>query len=231
MATREKFTRRELEQELKAPDPFFEAIAEAREYFDQNRTLVLAAAGGLLALVAMILGATSYYSSTRNAAATDFASAVANLEFDSPTAADASLTGLLARSNSGPYGALASLYKANLAAEAGRYEEAVLAYDRYLEAAATPYLKQVALMGKGYALERSGKQSEAAAAYDAAAALEGPYAKSALSDRARLAEKEGDKTKAVETLKKLLELEGSGAGSAVIEQRLQALQAAPASPS
>ena len=59
--------------------------------------------------------------------------------------------------------------------------------------------------------------------------MEGPYTKPALSDRARLAEKAGDKTKAIETLKKLLELEGSGAGSAAIEQRLQAVQSVPAS--
>ncbi|MBI5505631.1 MAG: tetratricopeptide repeat protein, partial [Deltaproteobacteria bacterium] len=161
MATREKFKRRDLEEELKAPDPFFEAIAEARAYFEDNRTLVVAAAGGVLAVAALLFGASSYYSSTRNAAATDFASAVANLEFDSPTAAEASLTSLGARSNTGPYQALGALYEANMAAESGRYEEAILGYDRYLESATTPYLKQVALMGKGYALERADKQADA----------------------------------------------------------------------
>ncbi len=229
MATREKFNRRELEHDLKEPDTFFETITEARDYFEENRTLVMAAGGALVALIAVVIGISSYYSATRNAAATDFANAVANLEFDSPTAADASLTSLTERSNTGAYGALGSLYKGNLAAEAGRYEEALVAYDRYLAAAATPYLTQVALMGKGYALERTGKEADAATVYDAAAAIQGPYTKPALSDRARLAEKSGDKSKAVEVLKKLLELEGSGAGSAAIEQRLLALQGSSAS--
>jgi|GEM_PF-1456307 len=229
MATREKLTRRELEQELKTPDPFFEAIADAREYLEENRNQVLAVGGAVLAAAVLIFGAAGYYSATRNAAATDFANAVANLEFDSPTAAESSLSSLTARSNTGAYGALGALYKANLAAESERYDEAVAGYDGYLASASTPYLKQVALMGKGYALERAGKEPDAAVAYDAAAAIEGPYTKPALSDRARLAEKAGDKPKAVETLRKLLELEGSGAGSAAIEQRLQALQGTPAS--
>ena len=30
-----------IQQQLKQPDPFFEAILEAREYFDRNRTKVL----------------------------------------------------------------------------------------------------------------------------------------------------------------------------------------------
>lgn len=229
MATREKLKHRDIVHDLKEPDPFFETITQARDYFDENRTQVLAIGGAVLAAAVLLIGVTGYYRSTRDAAATDFARAVANLEFDSPTAAEGSLDSLAARSNTGPYGTLGSLYKANLAAEAGRYEEALVSYDRFLDSAPTPYLKQVALMGKGYALERTGKDADAAAAYEQAAALEGPYAKPALSDRARLAEKAGDKAKAVETLKKLLELEGSGPGSSAIEQRLQALQAPPAS--
>lgn len=224
MATKEKFTRREIEQDLKGPDTFFETISEASAYFDENRTQVLAGVAAVLGVAALIFGVSSYYSSTRNAAAADFANAVANLEFDSPTAAEASLTSLSSRSNTGPYGALGKLYQGNLAAEGGREEEAVVAYNQYAPEASTPYLEQIALVGKAYALERAGKTGDAAAAYDQAAAMTGPYTKAALSDRARLAEKSGDKAKAIEALKKLLELEGSGAGSPAIEMRLQALQ-------
>jgi len=229
MATREKLKHRDLVQDLKEPDTFFETVTEARDYFEENRTKVLAIGGAVLAVAVLLIAARGYYSATRNAAATDFASAVANLEFDSPTAAEGSLDSLAARSNTGPYGSLGSLYKANLSAESGRYEEAIVQYERFLGSAPTDYLKQVALMGKGFALERAGRAPDAAGAYEQAAALDGPYTKPALSDRARLAEKAGDKAKAIETLKKLLELEGSGAGSSAVEQRLQALQSTPAS--
>jgi hypothetical protein len=82
-------------------------------------------------------------------------------------------------------------------------------------------------MGKAAALEKGGKAPEAAAALDLAAAIEGPYRTAALSDRARLAEDAGDKAVATANLQKLLEIEGSGPGAAVVEQRLQALRQAP----
>ena len=57
-----------------------------------------------------------------------------------------------------------------------------------------------------------------------AAALDGPYRRAALSDRASLAEKSGDKAAATANLQKLLEMEGSGGDSAKVERRLQALK-------
>jgi len=211
-------------QELKQPDPFFEAIAEAREYYDKNKSKVLAMGGSAVALLALVLGVSNYYASEGRRAAADFASAVSNLEFDSPTAAEADLKNVSERSNAGPYKALATLYRANIAAETGRADEAIAAYDQFLAEAPAEYLRQIGLMGKAAALEKAGKAPEAAAALDQAAGMEGPYRTAALSDRARLAEDAGDKATALASLQKLLEIVGSTGDAAQVERRIAALK-------
>jgi len=108
-------------------------------------------------------------------AASDFASAISSLEFDSPSAAEASLRDLAGRSNAGPYKTLAALYRGNLASDAGRYEEAVAAYDEFL--GRHPRLPAPDRPdGKAAALEKSAKATEAAAALDLAAAIDAPTA-------------------------------------------------------
>lgn len=211
-------------QELKQPDPFFEAIEEARAYFAKNKAKVLGMGGSAVALFALVAGLSGYYSSQGAKAAADFSSAVSNLEFDSPSAAEADLKNLSERANAGPYKALASLYRGNIASEAGRQDEAIAAYDQFLGQAPTEYLRQVGLMGKAAALEKSGKAPEAAAALDQAAAIEGPYRTAALADRARLAEAAGDKATALANLQKLLEVVGSTGDAAQIERRIAALK-------
>jgi predicted negative regulator of RcsB-dependent stress response len=216
--------RRQVQQDLKQPDPFFEAVLEAREYFDRNRSQVLAVGGGAALLIALVLGGTSWYASQGDRAATDFASAVSSLEFETPSAAEVALKDVAQRSNAGPYKALAALYQGNLAADAGRYEEAITNYDQFLASPPSDYLRQIGLMGKAAALERAGRAPEAATTLDLASAIDGPYRRAALSDRARIAEAAGDKATAVANLEKVLEIEGSGPGSAEIEQHIKALK-------
>lgn len=211
-------------QELKQPDPFFEAIEEARAYYQKNRAKVLAMGGSTIVAFALVAGVSSYYSSQGEKAAADFASAVSNLEFDSPSAAEADLKNLSERSNAGPYKALAALYTANIATAAGRQEEAIASYDQFLGEAPTEYLRQIGLMGKASALEKAGKAPEAAAALDLAANIEGPYRAAALSDRARLAEAAGDKATALANLQKLLEILGSTGDASQVERRIAALK-------
>jgi tetratricopeptide (TPR) repeat protein len=213
-----------IQQELKQPDPFFEAIGEAREYFEKNRAKVLGMGGSAVVLLALVTGTSGYYSSQGKRAAADFASAVSNLEFASPTAAEVDLKNLSERSNAGPYKALATLYRGNLAVDAGRAEEAILAYDQFLASAQTAYLRQIGLMGKAAALEKAGKFPEASAALDEASTLEGPYKAAALTDRARLAEAAGDKATALANLQKVLEIVGSAGEAAQIERRIAALK-------
>jgi predicted negative regulator of RcsB-dependent stress response len=216
--------RRQVQQQLKQPDPFFEAIAEAREYFETNRSKVLGVGGGLAALFIVVVGGSNYYFSQGRAAATSFASAVSDLQAGETGPAEVDLKTIPGRSNAGPYKALSSLYLANIAAEAGRNEEAATLYDQFQAAAPTEYLRQIGLMGKAAALEKTGKAPEAAAALDQAATIDGPYRKAALSDRARLAEAAGDKSTAIANLQKLLEMEGSTGDSSQIERRIQALK-------
>lgn len=216
--------RRQVQEQLKQPDPFFEAIEEVRDYFDRNRAKVLVVGGLVIGTFVLVYGGSSYYVSQGRRAAADFASAVSNLEFDSPSAAEASLKSLSERSNAGPYKPLAALYRGNIAADAGRADEAVAAFDEFLASAPNDYLEQVGLMGKAAALEKGGKAAEAAAVLDKAAAIDGPYRRAALSDRARLAEAAGDKAAALAALQKLLEIEGSTGDSAAIERRIAALK-------
>lgn len=211
-------------QELKQPDPFFEAISEAREYYERNKTKVLALGASAVALLALVTGVSNYYTSQGNRAAADFAAAVSNLEFNTPTAAEADLKNIAELSNAGPYKGLATLYRANIAVDAGRNEEAVASYDQFLAAAPTDYLRQIALMGKAAALEKAGKAPESAAALELAANIEGPYRTAALADRARLAETAGDKATALTNLQKLLEIVGSTGDAAQIERRIAALK-------
>jgi len=220
MATRERFDRNELKQ----PDTFFETFGAARLYVDENRGRVIAGVVGVAVLIASVTAFTGYRASSRAAAAADFARAVANLEFDSPSAAVTNLTSLAERSNAGTYGRLAPLYRASLATSAGQHDDAIAAYDEFLGAAPAPYLRQVGLMGKAHALEQAGKAGEAAAALEQAAGIEGPYRAAALTDRARLAEAAGDRETAISILEQLLELGGSSAETAAIERRLEALR-------
>jgi tetratricopeptide (TPR) repeat protein len=178
-----------------------------------------------VALLFAVIGGSSYYVSQGNRAATDFASAVSSLEFDTPSAAEVALKNVSTLSNAGPYKGLATLYRADIAADAGRNDEAIAEYDAFLASPPpTDYLRQIGLMGKAAAQQKAGKAVEAAATLDMAAAIDGPYRTAALSDRARLAEDAGDKATAAANLQKLLEIEGSGPGAAAIEARLQALK-------
>ena len=216
--------RRQIQEQLKQPDPFFEAIGEARDYFENNRSTVLGVVGGIAGLLLVLILGTNYWFSQGQAAATSFASAVSELQGGAASTAETDLRSIPSRSNAGPYTALSTLYLADIAADAGRNEEAIAHYDQFLSDAPTEYLRQVGLMGKAAALEKSGKAAEAATTLDLAAAIDGPYRKSALSDRARLAEKAGDKATAVSNLEKLLEIEGSGGNTSSIERRIQALK-------
>lgn len=211
-------------QELREPDPFFAAIQEARAYYRANQARVLVVGGAIVALVGTAVGLGEWYRGQGRKAASDFASAIGNLEFDSPAAAEASLRGIAGHSNAGTYAALAELYLADMAAKGGKTEEALAGYDRFVQSAPDDVLRQIGLMGKAALLEKSGNESEAAATLDKASALEGPYRASALDDRARLAEKSGDKEAARGNLQKLLELQGSGGNAAEVEKRLQALK-------
>lgn len=211
-------------QDLKQPDPFFEAMGDAREYFAKNRSLVIAAGTAVVVLLTSVVGVGRYYQSQSERAATDFSAAVSSLEFESPSAAEVALAHVAERSNAGPYVALSELYRGDIAASAGRNDEAIAAFDKFLTAPPTEYAKQIGLMGKAFALENAGKAADAAATLELAAAIKGPYRKAALSDRARLAEEAGDKAAASTNLTLLLEIEGSGPGAADVERRLQALK-------
>ncbi len=220
MAEKEKFDRKD----LKEPDQFFETVGKVNRYLEENKSQAALIAGGLLAVFLLLVGGRAYIHNARENAAAAFARALNNLEFNSEAAAKAGFDGLTGASNSGPYGELARLYKADLAARDGDYETATAEYEAFLESADTDYLRQAALMGEAYALEMSGAASKALDNYAKAGDIDGPFTKHALLARLRVADNTADKAAAADAIERLLEKNFSGLNAEELSQRLEELR-------
>lgn len=201
MATQEKLTRKE----LRGPDPVQESLGEIGQYIQNNQSLVLGGIGAVLGLVAIVAGFSAYLGSSRDATAAAFARAVANLEYDSPSAALVGLTGVA--EESGAYSDLAVLYRARVHAQSGDHEKALADFQAAKSSAPTEYLRQAATVGAANAEAELGRSDEAISLYAEAAAMAGPYKIEALEARTRLAVSQENNALAIESLRKLLELD------------------------
>lgn len=220
MASQEKIDRKV----LRSPDAVQEQLGAFSQYAQENSSQVAIGIGGLLVLAVLTSLGMGYVSHSRDATASSFARAVANIEYDSPSAAVVGLTSL-AESGSGTYSDLAVLYRARVQSQEGNFEAALTDYETAAQSAPTDYLKQAALVGKGFALAELGKSEEALAAYGEAAEDDGPYRAEALDSRARLAEQLGKKDVAIASLRSLLELDLGPQRRQDVDKRLQGLEA------
>jgi tetratricopeptide (TPR) repeat protein len=202
MATKEKMTRKE----LRDPDAVQESLGRVGDYIQNNTPVVLGGIGAVLVAVAVLAGGTSYLNASKDATAAAFARAVANLEYDSPSAAIVGLSGV-AEGSSGSYPEIAVLYRGRVYAQTGEYEKALTDFQAARKAAPTDYLRQAATVGAGNASAELGRQDEALSLYAEAAALDGPYKIEALEARVRIATAGSKDELAVESLRSLLELE------------------------
>ena len=202
MATKVDFDRKD----LKAPDAFFENVGRANVYLQQNRQRVIAAC---LAAIAIFVAIASWhrYSETRaDETAAAFLRATDALDLDSLTTAKAALENVAGESGGGIYGELAKLYSADVAVREQRWDEALALYEPLSREGTTAYIRQIALLGKGFSQESAGKPAEAAATYAAASELTGPYKEQALRDQLRSARVAGNKELSAAAIEKILEL-------------------------
>jgi tetratricopeptide (TPR) repeat protein len=113
--------------------------------------------------------------------------------------------------------------------EAGKFDDAVAAYDGALAARLDSRLRFLAHEGKGYALEGKGDLDRAAAAFGEleqdAAAFNGFYKERAIYQKARVTERKGDKAGALKLYRQVLEKSSDSLLHDEITDRLAVLEA------
>lgn len=217
MAAKTDFDRKD----LKAPDAFFENFGRANRYLQENRRAVLAAAGAVLAL---FTGGLALHNANKrhadNVAAT-FLRGTEALRENNTATAKSTLDTVAAKA--GIYGELAKLYRAEMAAKAGRWDEALPDYEELTRDGSTAYLRQMASLGKGFVLESTSKPAEAAAAYAAAAEISGPYREQAFRGQLRTARAAGNDELTKAAISKILELYPETADADDLSRQLAAI--------
>ena len=189
-------------KELKQADAFFEGVGQANRFLTEHRNKVLLAAG---AVVVLFLGGIAWSSNRTQVAENTSAAflratdAVEEASFESATVALKHVV----ENDREPYTTLAQLYLGDVEAKQGKFEEAAASYEAAASAANRPFLKQIAMVGKGHSLESAGQTDQAALAYSAAAGIEGAFRETALRGQlrnARAAEDAGLERSALEDL-------------------------------
>jgi hypothetical protein len=210
-------------KELKEPDAFMEGVGQVVTYVRENRVQVI---GSAVAVTALFLGITWWVSSSArhsDTTAAAFLRATDALESDNLAAADAALRNV-ADAGVAPYDEFASLYSAEILVRKGENAQAAELYGRVAENGTTPYLRQIALVGRAYALEADGDSAAALESYQKAATIDGPYREPALRGQLRLAESAERGDLAEGAITKLLEDYPSSPDADDLSARLTALR-------
>ena len=200
MSSKVEFDRKD----LKSPDAFFETLGSANRYLQSHRSRVTAT---VIVLVAVFVGAISLYRWRQHRAdetAAAFLRATDALDLDSLSTARAALETMSA-SAGGVYGELAKLYEADIAVREKRWDDALPRYDEVSQKGDTPYIRQIALLGKGHVLENKGDTAGATSAYANAAQMEGPFHEQALRDQLRAAKAAGKNDVAAAAINAILD--------------------------
>lgn len=139
------------------------------------------------------------------------------------------LDAFLAKGYSGALKAEALVLKGSQLLEAGRFDDAIAAYDGALGAKLDARMRFLAHEGKGYAFEGRGDLDKAAAEFGEleqdASAFHGFYRDRATYQKARIAERKGDRAGAVKLYKQVLEKSSDSPLHDEITDRLAVLEA------
>jgi hypothetical protein len=200
MASKVDFDRKD----LKGPDAFFETVGVANRYFQNNRTAVIAGVAAIIALFIAVLGIQRWRQSRAEETASTFLRGADALDANNVSSARAALDNVAATAG-GIYGELAHLYEADIAMREQRWDDALKGYDEVSGVGSAPYIRQIAQLGKGHALEAKGDAAAALTAYVAASDAEGPFKENALHDRLRVARATANTAEVTATIKKILE--------------------------
>ncbi len=191
--------RRFRRKDLKRPDEFVSRGRQLLDWATENARTLSWALAGVAAVVLLVMGFVSVRHARVRQANEDLGHALADFRDGHYAQAGSQLAEVASRWQSTAAGRIASLYAANAALNADNFESATVLLQDVLGAQEWPaYLQQQALLDLGYALEHKGDAANAAARYDEAAALEGPYTAAALLSAARCHEQTGEKDKARE---------------------------------
>jgi tetratricopeptide (TPR) repeat protein len=139
------------------------------------------------------------------------------------------IDGFLAKSSASALKPEALVIKGGALLEAGRFDDAIAAYDGALGAKLDTRMRFLAHEGKGYAFEGKGDLDKAAAAFGEleqdAGAFHGFYKDRATYQKARIAERKGDQAGAVKLYKQVLERSADSPLHDEITDRLAVLEA------
>ena len=171
-------------KELKEADAFFEGVGKANRFLTENRNQVLAAAGGVVVLFLGGIAWSSNQSRVAQTASAAFLRATDAVEEDSLESATVALENVVDNDQQ-PYATLAQLYLGDVQAKQGKFDEASASYEAAASNADRPFLKQIAMVGKGHSLESAGQPSEAALAYSNASGIQGAFRETALRGQLR----------------------------------------------
>ncbi|MFN8643685.1 MAG: hypothetical protein U0802_19245 [Candidatus Binatia bacterium] len=192
-------------KELKEPDGFLTVSREAMAWGRGHQRMVVGAALGIAALVAVIGIGSAYRSAQRRDANADLAQAMAKLSASDYAAATAQLTAVSERWSGTAVGPLATVLAADSALRQGEIDKSLSILGGLSTASLPPFLAQQALVVWGSALEAKQQWADAAAKYKDASGIAGPYTGYAVVGEARSREMAGEKDRARELYRQAYE--------------------------
>jgi TolA-binding protein len=192
---RQRFRRKD----LKRPDEFVTHGWQLLTWASENARLMSWGLAAAAAVALLIMGGLSIRNARSRQANEDLGRALADFQAGNYTQAATQLAEVASRWQSAPAGRVAALYAASAELKSGNIDSATVALQDLLAAPDWPsYLRQEALVGLGLALERKADMVNAAARYQEAGGLDGPYKAAAVLGEARCREQLGEKDRARE---------------------------------
>lgn len=189
--------RRFRRKDLKRPDEFVSRGRQVIIWMRANVRLVSQIGGGVAAVVLVIVGLLSVRTARVRQANEDLTQAVAALRAGHNSEAATQLMDVANRWQSTTPGRIARLFAADADLKTDNLDGATAALQELLTVSDwPPYLHQEVLVTLGFILERKSDLAGAAARYNEAASLEGPYIEMAILGEASCRERLGQKDEA-----------------------------------
>jgi tetratricopeptide (TPR) repeat protein len=186
--------RRFRRKDLKRPDEFVSGGRHMIEWVLANQRLVLQAGGGVAVVVLLIVGLLSVRTARVRQANDDLTQALATLRAGHNSEAATQLLDVANRWASTNPGRIARLFAADADLKTDNLDAAAAALQDLLNAQDwPPYLRQETLVTLAFILDRKADLATAAARYNEAGSLEGPYTQMALLGEAGCRERLGQK--------------------------------------
>jgi tetratricopeptide (TPR) repeat protein len=194
-------------KDLKKPDEFITLTTRGLDWIRAHTHTVAWVGGVTVVALASVAIVTGTRAARRREANADLGRAMAVLRGNDAAGAAAELRQVIDRWGNTPLAPLARVLAANAALDAGKPDEAIelLGGAEASSAELPSYIDQQIQFVWGAALEAKGSWSEAAARYEAASTITGPYTAQAILGEARSLEQAGQADRAKELYRKAYE--------------------------